>query len=88
MSRVDKCRVCGCTDLNPCLFGGGDGNPVATCAWVDFDHTLCSNIRCIAVMPLADLLEMCADEPIDPEVVHVRHDGPALSVEFIRRALR
>jgi hypothetical protein len=51
-----RCYVCGCTELNPCLFGGGDGNPLATCAWVDLDHTLCSNVRCVAVMPLAKLL--------------------------------
>lgn len=32
------CRVCGCTDHNPCY------NPnVGTCWWVDESHTLCSH---------------------------------------------
>lgn len=55
---TEKCRVCGCTDVNPCVSGGGDGNPLTRCRWMDFDHSLCSNFRCIAVIPLDDLLEM------------------------------
>lgn len=51
-----KCRVCGCTDLNPCVSGGGDGNPVMRCAWMDVDHTLCSNFRCIAVIQIDELM--------------------------------
>jgi hypothetical protein len=27
-----KCRVCGCTDLEPCISAGGE-----TCAWIDAD---------------------------------------------------
>lgn len=54
----EKCRVCGCTELNPCLSKDGDGNPVTPCRWMDFDHTLCSNFHCIAVVPLDELLEM------------------------------
>lgn len=53
-----KCRVCGCTELNPCLSGGGDGNPMEACAWMDRARTLCSSLNCVAVIPLADLLEM------------------------------
>lgn len=56
--EAGKCRVCGCTDINPCLSDGGDGKPLEACAWLDFDHTLCSNLRCVAVVPLAELLEM------------------------------
>jgi hypothetical protein len=49
----EKCRVCGCTELKPCDLGDGD-----LCAWVDFDHSLCSNPQCVAVIPLGELLEM------------------------------
>jgi hypothetical protein len=56
--EAGKCRVCGCTELNPCMSRGGDGEPIETCAWLDFDHTLCTNLRCVALTPLADLLEM------------------------------
>lgn len=61
MTRIiesGKCRVCGCTELSPCLSGGEDGNPMEKCAWIDRAETLCSSLGCIAVMPLADLLEM------------------------------
>lgn len=27
-----KCRVCGCTDLEPCISEGGE-----TCAWIECD---------------------------------------------------
>jgi hypothetical protein len=53
-----KCRVCGCSELNPCLYQIAQGEPLAACAWMDFDHTLCSNFRCIAEVPLAELEEM------------------------------
>lgn len=49
----EKCQVCGCTELKPCVLDAGE-----PCAWVDFDHSLCSNPRCIAVIPLEELLEM------------------------------
>jgi hypothetical protein len=55
---TEKCRVCGCTELNPCLSGGGDGRALTRCRWMDFDHTLCSNFRCVAMIPLDELLEM------------------------------
>jgi hypothetical protein len=54
----ERCRVCGCTQVRPCMTGGGDGSPVEFCAWLDADHTLCSNIRCIAQVSLADLEAM------------------------------
>jgi hypothetical protein len=36
------CRICGCTDANPCR-GVSNGEPIA-CSWVDTEHTICS--RC------------------------------------------
>ena len=54
----EKCRVCGCSKLKPCLFQLRQGEPVVACAWLDADHTLCSNFRCIALTPLADLLQL------------------------------
>jgi hypothetical protein len=56
-SEYGKCRVCGCSDLNPCVSRGGAGSPVDTCSWLDFDHTLCSNLRCVALTPLEVMLE-------------------------------
>jgi hypothetical protein len=53
-----KCRVCGCTELAPCIIGGGDGNPAEPCAWFDIGETLCTNPRCIAEFPLETLLTM------------------------------
>lgn len=57
-SAPGKCRVCGCSQLKPCLFRIADGEPLLSCTWIDFDHTLCSNFRCIAIVPLDELLEM------------------------------
>jgi hypothetical protein len=53
----EKCRVCGCTEETPCAIEDDEGN-VAPCCWIDFDHTLCSNPHCWAVVPLNDLLAM------------------------------
>jgi hypothetical protein len=44
------CRVCGCTELEPCDLGAG-----FHCWWVDAPHTLCSSPRCLAVVPIAEL---------------------------------
>ena len=41
------CRVCGCTDVSPCQLNETHG-----CWWIDEAHTLCSNPRCLAVIPL------------------------------------
>jgi len=56
------CRVCGCTDLAPCIISQGllvdrDGDPsaLAACSWLDEAHTLCSNLDCVAVVPLSEL---------------------------------
>lgn len=62
----EKCRICGCTELSPCVMeefldGGADGFPEPdrwTCTWMDFDHTLCSNVQCVAQIPMNELLEM------------------------------
>ena len=53
-----KCRVCGCTELRPCLAQIAPGEPMIACSWMDFDHTLCSNFRCVAAVPLDELLEL------------------------------
>jgi hypothetical protein len=37
------CRVCGCTDLEPCIVNH------RTCAWVDRAKTLCSAGPCIEI---------------------------------------
>jgi len=61
VSRVavpERCQVCGCTETNPCLAEDDGGNPVDACSWIDFDHTLCSNPKCVAVIPLEDLLDL------------------------------
>lgn len=54
----EKCRVCGCTELNPCLIQFEDEDHREACAWFDFDHTLCTNPKCVAVIRLSELLEM------------------------------
>jgi len=55
---TEKCRVCGCTKLKPCLFSIAPGEPLEPCAWLDFDHTLCTNPRCVATVPLRELDRM------------------------------
>ena len=52
-----RCRVCGCTDTNPCIEDPfqEDGH---TCAWLDFDHTLCDSIKCIGAVSLQELEEL------------------------------
>jgi hypothetical protein len=54
-----KCRVCGCSELNPCLTYDRPGHPLIPCAWVDPRRTLCSSLLCIASVPLAELLDIC-----------------------------
>jgi hypothetical protein len=53
-----KCRVCGCSELRPCMSEGGDGNPVQFCSWFDLEETLCTNLPCIGATPLETLLKM------------------------------
>lgn len=48
--REGYCRVCGCSELEPCDLGAG-----FMCWWVDAAHTLCSSPRCLAVVPLREL---------------------------------
>lgn len=54
------CRVCKCTEVTPCAISTEvDGViELSTCGWLDEDHTLCSNERCIALVPLRVLVEM------------------------------
>lgn len=78
-----KCRICGCTQETPCIFPDDpypelrDAFNVAaegelTCAWMDFDKTLCTNLRCIALTPLAILIEMFAPKEVAFEGVMMR----------------
>ena len=53
-----KCRVCGCSELSPCLRQIAYGAPLAQCHWINRERTLCSNVLCIAVTQLDDLLAM------------------------------
>lgn len=54
----EQCRVCGCTELRPCMVRVGDGDLVEICQWMDADHTLCSAPPCIAQIPLSELEQM------------------------------
>jgi hypothetical protein len=64
MSRIfapgdpGKCRVCGCSELRPCLYQEQQGEPLIACSWIDLERTLCSNFRCIAVIPFDELVRM------------------------------
>jgi hypothetical protein len=53
-------------DLSPCLLsadGSFDTNDepgiLNPCSWMDAGHTLCSNLSCVAVIPLDELVEIC-----------------------------
>ena|SRR2546429_87487 len=53
------CRVCGCTELSPCIlsaadsaFGEDEPGILSRCSWLDPARTLCSNLHCIAQVPL------------------------------------
>jgi hypothetical protein len=54
-----KCRVCGCSELDPCLAYVGPGQPMVPCSWLDPQHTLCSSLLCVASVPLDELLAIC-----------------------------
>lgn len=58
VSGEGKCRVCGCTDLNPCFGETEPGAPLEQCFWVTPERNLCSALHCIARVPLGELLEM------------------------------
>ena len=66
MSRIiapnnpGKCRVCGCTELKPCLYQVAQGEPLVTCSWMDAEKTLCTNLRCIGATSLGELMRMKA----------------------------
>src|SRR2546430_96806 len=70
------CRVCGCTELSPCILAADEAavglhaltgaqindepGILSQCSWVDRGHTLCSNLHCIAQVPLDELIELFA----------------------------
>lgn len=56
-----KCRVCGCSELKPCLFQFRPGEPLMACSWIDAGRTLCSNLQCIAQVPLDELMELVSE---------------------------
>jgi hypothetical protein len=63
------CRICGCTDLSPCVLQeilyNRDVMPlVGTCSWLDPGHTICTNPGCVAVIPLDELMEICFPPPL------------------------
>ncbi len=60
VDRPGVCRVCGCTERNPCVIQviGGIGTEI--CSWFDAQRTLCTNPQCIGRFPLADLITMGA----------------------------
>jgi hypothetical protein len=40
--KPGTCRFCGCTETTPCNVG-----VEGACAWVDKQHTVCSNLKCL-----------------------------------------
>jgi hypothetical protein len=56
-----KCRVCGCTELQPCVAQLAPGQPLITCCWLDPGRTLCSNFRCVGRVPMDQLIELMKD---------------------------
>lgn len=50
MYTPGRCRVCGCTESEPCALGAG-----FYCWWVDAARTLCSAPKCLALFPIAEL---------------------------------
>jgi hypothetical protein len=56
------CRICGCTELEPCVFSTDRHDPDATCAWLDAEHTLCTNPLCVGQVPLHELEQMVLEE--------------------------
>lgn len=62
------CRVCGCSESAPCVLPSefdDDPERPLTCAWIDPARTLCSNPRCMAVIPLEELLEIAGLDELD-----------------------
>ena len=64
-----RCRVCGCNDFQPCLVFRAAGTPLEPCEWLDADHTLCSNPRCVGVTPISELESMVPRSPAFGNVV-------------------
>ena len=46
--------MCGCTEQRACV----DPRTGDTCSWLDAARTLCSNVRCVALVPLEELMAM------------------------------
>ncbi len=50
---AEVCRICGCTENNPCDLGDG-----TFCQWFDERHTLCTRSRCVGAIPFDELIEL------------------------------
>lgn len=55
---AEKCRICGCTELQACVLRFDDEDHQEACSWLDRGHTLCTNPQCVAQVPLDELLAM------------------------------
>jgi len=53
-----KCRICGCTEDNACVFAWPSDEHAyerVACAWFDADRTLCTNPKCIGKVTISEL---------------------------------
>jgi hypothetical protein len=62
--KSGTCRVCGCTEDRACELVNPEDFERYTCSWIDIDETLCSNPRCMAVIPIEDLIFMSIEASI------------------------
>ena len=66
MDLPGVCRVCGCSELDPCVIPALEGGDrvrrrrMQTCSWFDAQRTLCTNPQCVGQVSLADLMTMGA----------------------------
>ena len=58
---TDRCRICGCTELQPCMTEDGP------CAWLHLEQTMCTNPRCIGEMPMGELKRLHLSAAFDGE---------------------
>lgn len=64
-SIYGACRICGCTDDNPCF------NPnVGNCWWTDESHTLCSHCEIEVISTDPETVHCINDMPFDNELAN------------------
>ena len=61
---VEICRVCGCTDPNPCRVIDGTTGALTTCRWVTAMNDLCSECDNVADATPRPLLYDAGGTPI------------------------